>query len=215
MPIRVIVLVAPLPVGCLLIYAGLRLFQIQPPMETGVSEFLSTTAFAFGAAFSYFAAAVFAAGANIRKYWQWMAASGLLFLLAIDESFMIHEHVGHWLFTLMAGWGPTSVDWTEAVPFAAYGVALVGILVMFRDAKMPFWVLVALFFLFCGIAQAADTFGGGEGIVTIAGRDIDYEQIFEVVGGIFLASAFGYHAAISLAPAVLAAEGPDQRARVQ
>ena len=198
-----IVLHSSLPVACLITYAGLRLFHIQPPMETGVSEFLSSGAFLFGSAFCYFAAGVFAVADDMRQYRHWLAASGLMFLLGIDESFMVHEQVGGWLLSVTGDQFLPGIDWAESAVFGVYGVALICVLFMFRKARMPFWVLVALFSVFCGIAQAADSFGGGEGLITVAGRDVDYEQAFEAVGAMFLAAAFGYHAAASLEPMAL------------
>ena len=155
--------------------------SVQPDQETGMSEFMSTVFLWSGATVCYFMMGIYGVFRIKGQYLKWCAASCLLVLLALDESFMIHEK-------LSAG-----LNIKENYVFAVYGVLLIGVLFLFRRSTWQFWLAFSGFVLFCGISQTADSLYG-EGLITIASREIDYEQIFEVIGVLCLSFAFSLHA---------------------
>lgn len=177
-----LVVLSPLPLLMFVTYGLLRVCSIQPLTESGMSEFMSSAFFIAGAAVCYFVMGLCAAFHNTTGYFKWLFASGLLFVLAADETFMIHEQVAH------------AFSIPENTVFAVYGVWLIGVVIIFRkNASMPFWAALGAFLLFCGISQTADTIYG-EGFITIFGREIDYEQIFEALGAMSLSFAFSFRA---------------------
>ena len=173
-------MILPIPFLMFFIYAILRLQSFEPEMETGMSEFMSTFFFWSGATVCYFMMGIYGTFRVKTEYLKWLAASCLFVLLALDETYMFHEQLS----------SPTI---KENYIFAVYGVFLLGILFLFRDASTQFWIAFFGFVLFVGTSQTADTLLG-EGVITIAGKEIDYEQIFEAAGALCLALAFSFQA---------------------
>jgi len=146
-----------------------------------MSEFMTSAFFIAGTTVCYFTMSFFGIRRNMTHYFKWLAASSLLFLLALDETFMIHEQLSD------------AYNITENVVFCFYGLLLLGNLYLFRKACHGFWLFLTLFVIFCGVSQTADTFFG-EGMITIFGRAIDYEQILEWLGAMCLTYAFSFEA---------------------
>ena len=176
-------MILPIPFLMFFTYAVLRLFSIEPETETGMSEFMSTSFFWSGATVCYFMMGIYGSYRVKSEYLKWLAAASLLVLLALDETYMFHEQLS------------ASPSIKENYVFAVYGIFLLGVLYLFRDASKLFWIAFFGFVLFVGISQTADTVTvHHEGVIVIAGKEIDYEQIFEVIGGLCLALAFSFQA---------------------
>ena len=180
---RALILAAPLPVFIFAAYGLLRLLHIQPEVESGMSEFMSTAFLIAASTLCYFTGILRGLREGTRAYLPWLAAASLMLLLGLDETFMIHEVLHAY------------VGIPEHFTLVFYFVLLVVVLGMLRRfITRDSVVLLALFFLLSGVAFAADTFLG-EGTIAIAGRTIDYEQILEAVAALLLCSAFGVMAA--------------------
>ncbi len=176
-----LLLLFPIPIVTFFLYGVLRILSYRPPIESGMSEFMTSFFFVAGATVCYFVMAAFGVHRKMNHYWKWFVASCLLFLLSLDETFMIHEQLSDLLGT------------SDNYIFAVYGLIFLVTLFLFRKSCRGFWIFTALFIIFCTISQTADTFQG-EGMINIAGRDIDYEQIFEWFGAMWLAYAFSFEA---------------------
>lgn len=183
---RCVLLTAPLmvlPVAC---YATLRLLYIQPRTEGGMSDCLTSWYFICTAAVCYFTGVLRGMTGRMGDYWRWALPALLMVLLAADESFMIHENL------------TDQFGIPELTVYGTYGLILLAVLVLFRRSRPDFWVFIALFFVLCGTSQLNDSTTGREGMVTVAGRGIDYEQILEMFGAMALVCAFGSAAAKEL-----------------
>jgi len=185
MSVRRALLLSPLPLLVFGIYGSLRLARVQPAQESGMSEFITSGFLLFGMSVCYFAAVIFGLGRARREYGWWLAAAGLFLLLAVDESFMIHETLDRLPLV------------SETHVFLLYGLFLLVLLLALRPSRSAFWVLLSLFAVACGISHTADTFQG-EGVLYVRGTEIDYEQILEMFGAMFLSAAFALHAALAL-----------------
>jgi hypothetical protein len=166
------------PGTLILVYAVLRLFSIQPKMDVGMSDFLTSTFFLSGAAICSFTAH-FTLSYGISGHGKWTLAATLLTLVALDESFMIHENFSD------------KTGLSENYVFAVYGALLLIVLWSFRPQGRAFYLFLALFVVLCGTSQAGDTLSGRELQIYISGRVIDLEQIFEMIGALCLSFAFG------------------------
>jgi hypothetical protein len=207
--LRFALLAVPLPFILYTIYGVLRLCHIQPPQELGMSEFITTGWFIMGSSICYFTAIVLGLRSKTSDYLRWLAPAVFLFFLGVDESFRIHENLQD--FFLVSG----------KVVFGVYGLILLGILFLFRKSTRFFWVGVALFFLFCGSAVFTDQYYGEGALYVHEGTiyldrdkipggvirdkpcakldfEVDYEQIFESLGALFLSCGFAAAAALAL-----------------
>lgn len=174
-------LLSLLPALTFCIYGILRICHIQPPTESGMSEFMTSAFFIAGATVCYFTMSYYGIRRYKTDYFKWLAASLLLFLLALDETFMIHEQLSD------------AYNIPENTVFGFYGLLLLGNLYLFRKSCHGFWLFLSLFFVFCGGSQTADTLVG-EGMITVFGRAVDYEQILEWLGAMCLTYAFSFEA---------------------
>lgn len=143
-----------------------------------MSDFLTSTFFLSGAAICSFTA-YFTLSYGVSGHSRWTLAATLLTLVALDESFMIHENFSD------------KTGLSENYVFAVYGILLLMVLWSFRPQTSKFYIFLGLFAMLCGTSQAGDTLSGRELQIYISGRVIDLEQIFEMLGALCLSFAFG------------------------
>ncbi len=180
---------ASLPLIIYSAYFYIRLNGIQLTPEAGMGEFITALYLIFGASVCYFVFAIrqvwpsaFTAQGNV---WWWASATFLTFL-AFDEIFMIHENLS------------ASLAIKEIYIFLSYAALLV-LLVYFRRSSMR--GLSIIFFLlfvgFSGVSVVADALFV-EGVVTVFGREISYEQQAESVAVLSLSCMFACIASAEL-----------------
>lgn len=167
------------PILIYVLYVLLRLAGIQPPMEQQLGEFVTAASFLFGSFISYFVFIALTQRSEMDKplFWWWMMTL-LLCLLALDELYMIHEQLGQWL------------GLRSAVILLTYGLMLGVLLLLNFSNVMKFNTLFFLswFTLFAFGSQVPD-YLYKEGMVTLMGREISYEHLFEMFGALALACA--------------------------
>lgn len=182
-PIRKLLHAFWLPVLMLVTYALMRLFHIRTKTDLdGMSAVWRILFCGFGASIAYFMTFLpcwkpFDRAHIGRRFW--VLSTLFLMILIADDGFMIHESIG---FRLKI---------PDSVPFLAYG-ALLGVLVLVyrRRLRLGFWLFLCGFGLCSIVSTLGDMTAHHEGVLTLAGVSIDYEQICEMIGILFLASGF-------------------------
>ena len=187
-----------LPALMFVAYFLIRLNDYQPEVDmAGVSSFIRVLFLAFGCSVCYLMA--------ILRLWQpfagvetfrtrfWALACLLLLLLLVDDLFRVHENVGRLL------------SISDTVILLSYGVLLAALVLFYRSRLvLSFWIFLTVFGLLSVIAILADNTGTR---LTIAGRALDYEQIAETFGLLFLGAAFGAQAIAELRQAATPESG--------
>lgn len=159
-----------------------RLFDLQPEVEEGhLGDFITSLNFLFGAFVAYFVFIFFVVSKPVataaRSLWWW-GISILLTFLAFDELYRIHENLGEQL----------GIE--DTLILLAYGVVFLGLLLFNLNAAMRKEVLLflILFGIFGVISQVSDYFFF-EGTISLAGKEISYEQYTESFGALCLTGA--------------------------
>ena len=180
--VPLIIKVFSLPTIIYIVFFSIRIQGIQPPAETGMGDFITAIFFIFGASVTYLIYVIkcvwFFPPSGQWESWYWMLVSYFLVFLSYDEIFMIHE-------TLSA-----TLNVSEASIFIIYGLILIALLVSNRPKiSRTFFFFLLCFIFFGSVAVISDTFYG-EGVITIFGKRIDYEQLAESMGALSLSCAF-------------------------
>lgn len=170
-----------LPIILFSTFVLFRLLGLQPSMEGELGDFLTSVNFMLGSFFSYLVFILIVKNGSIMRKpsgsWWW-CMSMLLALLAFDELFMIHEYLGE-LFNIK-----------DTLILLFYG-GLLGVLLLLNTQevfKKNTFVSLTLFAVFSIISQGADYFLN-EGLVTVAGIQVSYEQLSESLGALCLTVA--------------------------
>ena len=104
--------------------------------------------------------------------------------MGIDESFMLHEAV-------------REAIGSDLPVFIFYGMTILGCVFVLRQATIPFWIALGIFGGLGAIAVLTDQLTV-DGVLSIMGRQIDFEQIMEATGALFAVIAFGIRSHQSL-----------------
>lgn len=156
----------------------------------GVHAVMGAVFLIFGASICYFMNMISLINTNYSKLDLtpsfWISSSLLFFLVFCDATFGIHEKM-------------YLVGLPEVVFFLLEGAILVVIIYSkMRFLHKNFYYMFVLFILFSGIAVLGDMSAEGEGVVTILGYKMSYEQTLETLSVLLLASAFTYQTLHSL-----------------
>ena len=162
-------------------YFIIRVLQIQPITEAGLGDFITSVFFLAGASAAYFVYILKSLGkvpASTPGPFWWLTAGYFLMFLAFDEIFAIHEWISLWL-AIRDIW-----------LFLLYASILVWLIYTIRQKLSRFSLaMVAAFVVFAGISVVSDALMG-EGMISIFGRAVDFEQIAESLAAFALATAF-------------------------
>jgi hypothetical protein len=113
------------------------------------------------------------------RSWFWFLSALLFYLLLADAALRVHELMRE------------TFGIPEVFVFGVYGILLLGIVGMYRNTlHLAFWAFLAGFILLSGAAVLGDASAAHEGVLTIGGREISYEQAFETGSVLLLAAAF-------------------------
>lgn len=170
------------PIILYAIMIGFRVFDLQPEVEEGhLGDFITALNFLFGAFVAYFVFIYFIVSkesiSRFRSVWWW-SVTILFAFLAFDELFRIHENLG-----MLLGIEDTFI-------LLSYGAAL-GVLLLFNLDEIKYrntFIALAIFAAFGILAQVTD-YLFFEGTVSLAGKEISYEQFAESFGALSLTSA--------------------------
>lgn len=169
------------PIIIYFVFFIVRVNGYQPAVEGELGDFITAFNFMFGGFVAYLVFIIISLTSlrtkNSGAIWWWLM-SFLLILLAVDELFMIHEFVGHHF----------QIKDTFVLLFYA---AMLAILLLF-DLKNTFkketFLFLALFAIFSVISLVSD-YLFNEGVMSLFGREISYEQLAESLGALCLSAA--------------------------
>lgn len=180
MVVRIIQIVI-LPVILYTVFVVLRVEGIQPPAESELGEFITAVNFIFGGSVAYFIYINITMGIikkqRLADQLYWFIISIILFFVAFDEIYMIHETLYH-IFRI-----------PEIITLGIYGLLIFTPFLLNRAClSMAAIILIALFAL-CGIVAVGVDTVFNEGTIRIFSYDISYEQQLESFAALFLTSS--------------------------
>ena len=185
-----------LPLLTYVVYVAVRLSGTKPVSDLrGLHAVMGAAFLAGGCTVCYLM--------SILRHWEgfrtvprirsrfWLAATLLFYLVLADAAFRVHEKVGQW--TILP----------EQAVFLLYGALLLAITgVHHRTLHRTYWLCLVAFAALAGAAILGDATETGEGVVTVAGRSVSYEQACETLSVLVLAAGFTSEAIHDLREAV-------------
>ncbi len=173
--------IAVLPLVIYSVFIWIRLKGIQPEAESELGDYITSVNFIAGGSLAYlmhvFMTLGYLSSTKKMDHAFWVLLSFMLFFLAFDEVFMIHEVVA------------SMADIRDSLPLVIYGLFLIVILAMaYRYYVKPFYLFIVLFG-FCSVVSIASDMLWGEGTIAVLGRSVSYEQFAESFGAFFLTCA--------------------------
>lgn len=171
-----------LPILLYAIMISLRIVDLQPEVEEGhLGDFITALNFLFGAFVAYFIFIYYLVSKESITRFQsawWWAICLLFTFLAFDELFRIHENLGE------------ALRIEDTFILLTYGAAIGVLLLLNLSEVMHKDTLIAIgIFAVLGVIAQVSDYLFFEGSVTLAGKEISYEQFAESFGALSLASA--------------------------